>query len=504
MPENDIGIGVGLQATLPEARDFFMANQQQQLRLQNEQLRLNQEKRAKQQDALEKAQKDFKLTGNYKWHKLLTKEAIAASNQAIDDLMTIKAEGGDNWENKIPDIQKAFNERMIPLVSLNENYQDFDSQNKMFDTGTSYSTTNMQKAREAFSGASDVNDFKARLKQLGVQSDRFLAVDPEEGYVVATPPRRLNLDAELKAAATALPTVPIVKITYQGDKVLKEKVEERPLTKQDALDAYNNATDRATRFPNGVPPSIEDAVEKMMSHPEFVYQYADSHGFNPEDTERVGNRLFEDMKLYTGHKESSTMYMPRTTNVNVSTGDRIIENITKRKPQPNTFATRVGEDPNPLYAFNTFTPGVEYTVESVTGSMSSDSDDGKISPTSLGGKKSRVDTYYVAPYVMINGKKVPATDERIKDKSIAGVDVFFRFTDGSRWYSELAEKYSPSSQISGNQPEKVGVSAQIKILEQQADLMETYLKKWSADPSNKGKGNKAFIEAGNEYIQTLN
>ncbi len=149
--ENNIGLGLGLQATSNTARDLYATGEQAKYK----RALMEFQKKKEDDEDFAKLTKDVSLNPGYEWHRLLTEEAIAASAEKVDALLKAKSSGDSNWKNVAAKVTKDYNAKMTRLVSLNEQYKAFDEQTKEVNQGSTYTPTIINNAWKAFNESKD-------------------------------------------------------------------------------------------------------------------------------------------------------------------------------------------------------------------------------------------------------------------------------------------------------------------------------------------------------------
>jgi hypothetical protein len=217
-----------------------------------------------------KLAKDVSLKPGYEWHRLLKEEAIAASAEKVDALLKAKSSGDSNWKNAVPELTNDYNAKMTRLISLNEQYKAFDEQTKGVNQSGTYSPTVINNAWKAFNESKDRFELQKNFEKYGVQNDNrgYFAYNPDGGDINVRLPKYVNIDQKMKSLSDVIPPV---------------------LT---------------SLYPNGIPASLEDAADAMLSDPDFMFQYADKKGLPDTDPMVIKESLMDEMAQYTGLKQT--------------------------------------------------------------------------------------------------------------------------------------------------------------------------------------------------------
>ena len=298
--ENNIGLGLGLQATSNTARDLYATGEQAKYK----RALMEFQKKKEDDEDFAKLTKDVSLNPGYEWHRLLTEEAIAASAEKVDALLKAKSSGDSNWKNVAAKVTKDYNAKMTRLVSLNEQYKAFDEQTKEVNQGSTYTPTIINNAWKAFNESKDRFELQKNFEKYGVQNDNrgYLAYNPDGGDIKIRIPEYVNIDQKMKSLSDVIPPVLTVsQRVWSGDKYVETNVKQKPLTRAQAEEEYNK---NKSIYPNGIPASLEDAADAMLSDPDFMFQYADKKGLPDTDPMVIKESLMDEMAQYNGLKQT--------------------------------------------------------------------------------------------------------------------------------------------------------------------------------------------------------
>jgi hypothetical protein len=452
-----------------------------------------QNRRAKEQDDLNKAAKDLSLPGNYKWHRLLADEAVQISAEAVNKLLEAKASGNPNWQNSVATIRNEFNQKMVKLVPLNESYNNFDIQTKQMNQTGGYTTENIQKAWQAFNEAADRKDLVKKMDQYGIINDRYFKFDPTEGYLDAIPPQKINLDDTIKKYSEVIPKTLIeTQRVYNGKKWEERKVEQRPITKQQAEEYAKKYPDLN---PNGAPQSLEDAVDVLMGNDEFVYQYASTNKLPYEDINTIKENLLNRMALNAGLNQTVKYGTQGSFSINVGVNTGIKDPGNKAEPnwsfdefngQPLYDASvkgGVAPSSTGMLSIGVYHPQLPIPPAKIPNSVY-DSSGKRVNTV---GKNAFVSTdkfggFMIMPYFMKDGDAVPFSQATAGKYPVAGVKYFAQIIAGDNqdMYQDYDKFITSANAISGSDKEVTNLLEQAKS--QMKTLRQSKYAVWSKIP----------------------
>lgn len=493
---NNLGIGLGLQATLPNARDLWLQKQQQGRFAMQQAMQMAQQERQTAAQVEAKAYDDFTMNDKYKWHRLLVDEAVKNSKEAVDKLLELKTSGDPNWYNQVNLVRQQYNAKKAELVALNESYMDLDDQSKSLGQGTTYTSRGSEEWLKVFNEARNREDFIRLAKEKGLQSDKYFMFDEEQGYVKYMPDRRIDLQSSINTQAGKVPLVTYNSYTpTAGGGQIKETVRLVPKTIEDAEAAYKaNPKD----FQFGRPPSLEEEAMRMLSNPSFAQQYADTRGFDVNDSETLLRTLTDELWNVSPYKSSETLHQPKQTNIynNMGGSDSGLD-ISNPIPRADVDVNYQPEGPGAKVVrssqpnFYVYSPKVKVQGTAIQTDMSFlGSPDRPFTTVTLSNDKPTLDRVYIAPYVLNKaGKKVPY--DPAYGGTIAGVAAFYNLDTGigNLIVGDLTKYSIPYTNIEADKELKKLTQATINsVLRKAADAQAKL--KTPTDPS----GNAAFIQ----------
>lgn len=467
-----LGLGIGLQFESDTAKTLYLT---QQAAAQQEKMQRMRMEWEKEQAGEERAQKDidsFNQKG-YKWHRLLVGEAQTNSKEAIDRVLALKQSGDPYWYNKLSQIETEYNQKMLPLVSINEQYHHFDQETDMLNRGQTYSTGNAKKAIVAFNTAKDRMDFTKRATELGVSNDPWTAFHPDTGEILLTPPQRLNLDATMKQHLSGLGTIKtrVDRVQLPDGTFRNQNVDEKPLTKAEAL-SYYNADPNA--YPSGPPRSIEDVADNLLMNPDFTFQFADQRNLDINNMDTVKEKLMQELAPYTGRKETITYKSPsKGINISVNTGDNNTDPLGTYDVGRNDFVGAIGRTPQDsinVVRLANFGFQSDYTDKTVSTSYVKP-DGSRILISTF--NEPKFNNVFASPYTIENGKRVPLNSK--SKGAIQGLGLFYTITDSSGQFYAPFDALNVPNQIKGPAKQVSNLKKQAAEMKQLIDVVHKQL-----------------------------
>ncbi len=478
---DNLGLGLGLQATPNTAQPLFMMNEQKKLRMADAQLKLAFDKKRGEEALFEKKLKDFSLPENYKWHRLLADEAIAVSNDAVERLLEAKNSGDPNWRNAVVKIGQDYNSKMTRLVPKNENYMAFDKSVPQYR----YVTQNQKLAQQAFAEAKDQYDLETRLQQYGVKSDRYLTIN-EDLYFDPRESVKINVDQTLGNAIKRVAPVLSKVENFKNDSGVMEtrKVNQRPLT---IADAEEVARQKPDIYKDGTRPfSLEDMANELMTDDEFVYQFADKFKIDYQNPVAIREALMDKLKFGIDVKETYSFTTPRVTNINIDTTQDQQTDYTDFNRNEDVLPSgrplaKPGDEVN-VKIFGSYEPAVDLqTLKGVEIKRSVYYGDGTTAFSAPGqsktfGPNARFTNYVVLPYYKDGSYFVPVS-EKNKNKKAEGFAVFAHMVDGQFGYYQEASAFTLPNQVEGDKNERANILANYRKMQKQVAAADAAAKK---------------------------
>jgi len=480
------GLGVGLQATPDTARTLYLNEQRRQQAKEQRALQLRLKEDEQFNTLVNKIQTD---TSNYKWHRLLVKEASLVTADAVKKMLDAKESGDYDSKNKIAKIQADLLRKKAELITLNESYYAFDNATEKVNAGGLYTTKNTRKAADAFRNATDRTDLESKMLQFGVQSDPYFVFDKDRGYVLPSLVGKIDINKSVRDAVKSVPS--LVNFKYEemsGGKNKQTTVKRQAITKADAEEALKNNPLLSTQNNFG---SLEEAAEDMLSNPDFKFQFMDTYELEGKDDEEVKQSLLELMKPMAGYKAS----------VSVKTPSKGI-NITNITGQENMSSAAFDPDAYDEFETTYIAPGNKSVKASVKGIGKVNTplkwpenvkptsavriDGSDVTESTL--KDSNFSGITAIPYYMLNGKKVPVNSQNESKVKIAGVEMFIMLELNSGVVFIPYQKTHISSALqSGNKDEKFAVLNGTQKMKQMVDTTNKELSALPKTPAENAK-----------------
>ncbi len=489
---DNLGLGIGLQATPDTARTLYVTGEQNKIA----RIRADHERRKLEDDLYQKSLKDFTLPGNYKWHRLISEDAIAVSKDAVDRLLAAKQSGDPNWENEIVKIGQDYNESMTRLVPLNESYHHFDQATSQINKTGSYTTQNIQNAWRAFNEAKDSRDLVTKFQQFGVQKDRYFVFN-QEGYVDVNAPQRINLKQTMENASNDIkPVISKTQRVLINGTYVDTLITEKPFTRADAQAEYQRAPER---FTNGVPLSIEDAAEVLLLDDDFRFQFSDINKLPYEDDEILKREIMERLRLGTDYK-AKVAYKNKSKGLSINVGTSGGEDIGDFNLEQDSFDSGIaigkGQDVKVPY-YGSYQPQIELTSQSIADSFYlADGSKGNV-----GIKKTfsdpKFDKFVIMPYYKDGNQYAPYTDGTT-GKKIEGFTVFAVVNDDKLSFMQAYSKFSVPNQIGRDATTRSNIIAKTNDMAQAVKVAEAAVSKFKPGTPNT---NSTYIQ---EFYKALN
>ncbi len=496
----ELGLGIGLSGKVDTARTLYLNYEQRKAQQEAAKLKSEYDRKKELDDQFQKSLKDFSLPQNYRWHRLLSDEAVAVSNDAVEKLLNAKVSGDPNWKNQAVSIGQEFNTRMAKLIPLNENYKHFDEAVPRFR----YATENQKKVQNVFAISKDRFDLQNKLESSGAQSDRYLTLSAD-GYIIPREPVKIDLD---KTISTAIERVkPVLSKTIYGPgpsgSFENISVKLRPYTKAEADKEFNQ---NRTLYGDNKPMSLEDMADQLLTQDEFIYQFADANKLDYNNPDEIKNALMEKLKFGVEFKQNVSYQQPRKTTININTGGPgdNIQDFTDIVKLDNEEVAGVDPTSHQEWKVKTYgsfmpqispkrVPGQSVTASFYTADGKPARSNGKLGQTFS--PNARFGGYVVLPYFNDGSQLAPVTESNMGNKKIQGFAVFSKVLDGAFTVYEYSDQTSLPNTTEGSEKERSLVLKGYRELKKDVAAANEEAKK------NKPKDNAAYLSAFKQNFQ---